>query len=490
MLSRHGVQHRLFDANVEGLLHLFGRVQPFNRATDAWTKRAFKNRGKNLSAIRQPDLYHHLDRYTRTIKDIGRVLEKASSPETKVGIADYAQKGLSPVRSSDLLAASEKPELNAFYPYFRDRLGKLLDRDTPSVVGISLNYLSQALTAFSLIGFVRREHPGIRIILGGGLVTSWEKSLNGNNPFAGLVDQMVVGPGEKKLLQLLGIHADDDALPTPEYRSLPRDHYLSPGRILPYSASTGCYWNKCAFCPEKAEGNPFIPVPPRQVLADLAFLTEEAQPKLVHLLDNAVSPAILRALAKSSSGVPWYGFARIGPHLAEADFCRALKKSGCVMLKLGIESGDQHLLDKLNKGASVDMASTVLRNLRRAGIATYVYLLFGTPEETECAAQKTLEFTVQHSDTIDFLNLAIFNMPICGQHAASVKTRGFYEGDLSLYTDFEHPLGWDRKRVRLFLEHAFRRHPAISPILKNEPLSFTSNHAPFFVMGQSGDRNT
>jgi len=157
------------------------------------------------------------------------------------------------------------------------------------------------------------------------------------------------------------------------------------------------------------------------------------------------------------------------------------------MLKLGIESGDQHLLDKMDKGTSVEMASTVLRNLRRAGIATYVYLLFGTPEETERAAQKTLEFTVRHSNTIDFLNLAIFNMPVCGQNTAGIKTQGFYEGDLSLYTDFEHPHGWDRKRVRLFLEHEFRKHPAVSPILKNEPLSFTSNHAPFFIMGRTGD---
>jgi len=380
--------------------------------------------------------------------------------------------------------------MNAFYPYFREKLRKLLEKDTPSAMGISLNYLSQALTAFAMIGFVRREHPGIAIILGGGLVTSWEKSLNGKNPFAGLVDHLVAGPGEKKLLSLLGISADSDTPPTPDYRSLPRDQYLSPGIILPYSASTGCYWNKCSFCPEKAEGNPFIPVPPRQVTADLALLTEEAHPSLVHLLDNAITPAVLSALAKDSPGVPWYGFARIAPHLAEADFCRALKRSGCVMLKLGIESGDQHVLDRLDKGASVDMASAVLRNLKRAGIASYVYLLFGTPEETESAGRKTLEFTVQHSSAIDFLNLAIFNMPVCGQDAAGVKTRRFYEGDLSLYTDFEHPLGWDRKRVRLFLEHEFRRHPAVLPILRNEPLSFTSNHAPFFVMARAGGRNT
>jgi hypothetical protein len=490
MLSRHGIQHHLLDANMEGMLHLCGQAQPFDKAVDAWTRRAFKNRGENLSAIKHGDLYHHPDRYSRTIKDIGRVLEKASRTGTKVGLADYLQKGLSPVRSSDLLAASEKPEMNAFYPYFRDRLGKLLDRNKPSAVGISLNYLSQALTAFSMIGFVRREHPGIKIILGGGLVTSWEKGLNGKNPFTGLVDYMVAGPGEKKLLSLMDIPSDGDALPTPDYRSLPRDQYLSPGSILPYSASTGCYWNKCAFCPEKAEGNSYIPVPPQQVIADLAVLTEEAHPKLIHLLDNAISPAVLRALVKDSPGVPWYGFARIDPHLAEADFCLALKKSGCVMLKLGIESGDQHLLDKLDKGISVEMASVVLGNLKKAGIATYVYLLFGTPEESECAARKTLEFTVQHSNTIDFLNLAIFNMPVCGQNTAGIKTRGFYEGDLSLYTDFEHPHGWDRKRVRLFLEQEFRRHPAVSPILKNEPLSFTSNHAPFFIMARAEDRHT
>ena len=160
------------------------------------------------------------------------------------------------------------------------------------------------------------------------------------------------------------------------------------------------------------------------------------------------------------------------------------------MLKLGIESGDQHVLDRLDKGVSVDMASAVLRNLRNAGIASYVYLLFGTPEETESAGRKTLEFTVQHSNAIDFLNLAVFNMPVCGQNAAGVKTRSFYEGDLSLYTDFAHPHGWDRKRVRLFLEHEFRKHPAVSAILRNEPLTFTSNHAPFFVVARADGGTT
>ena len=487
MLSRRGAEHHLLDANIEGLLHLVGLPPSSAVSTDAWTRRAFKNRGGNLAALREKDRYLHVDRYTRTVKDISRVLARASHPGINIGLADYAQKGLSPVRSSDLLAASERPDMNPFYPYFRRRLGELLDRKKPSALGISLNYLSQALTTFSMIGFVRREFPGLKIILGGGLVTSWVKGLEGTNPFAGLVDHMVAGPGEHPLLSLLGIDAAGDTLPKPDYQSLPLDQYLSPGLILPYSASTGCYWNRCAFCPEPAEENPYIPIPPQQVVADLMALKEEVQPALIHLLDNAISPAVLKALCADKPDVPWYGFARISPHLADPEFCVALKKAGCVMLKLGIESGDQHLLDKLHKGISVDMASVVLRNLKKAGIATYVYLLFGTPEEDERAARKTLAFTVRHGDCIDYLNLAIFNMPACGRNSTDIKTKGFYEGDLSLYTDFVHPLGWDRKRVRLFLEHEFRRHPAVLSILKNEPVTFTSNHAPFFVMARSGD---
>jgi len=158
------------------------------------------------------------------------------------------------------------------------------------------------------------------------------------------------------------------------------------------------------------------------------------------------------------------------------------------MLKLGIESGDQDVLDKLEKGIDIETASVVLKNLKHAGIAAYVYLIFGTPAETEAGARKTLEFTVKHSDSIDFLNLAIFNMPACGKTNSGVKTREFYEGDLSLYTDFIHPDGWDRRRVRLFLENEFTKHPAVSKIIKNEPAVFTSNHAAFFVMEHSGSR--
>jgi radical SAM superfamily enzyme YgiQ (UPF0313 family) len=482
MLGKCGIEHRLLDSNLEGLLHLLRMPVPPGRKEDVWTRRALRNREHNLASMRDPALYHHIDRYKRAVRDISRVLSKVSPSEMTVGLANYEHSGLSPLRSGDLLAAAERPDLNPFYGYFRSRIGGLLREKEPSAVGISVNYLSQALSAFSVAGFIRRELPGLKIILGGGLITSWMKNLGGKNPFAGLADHLVSGPGEQQLLSLLRPDATVEGMPPPDYDALSSNLYLSPGFVLPYSASAGCYWSRCEFCPEKSEGNPYLPVPAQQVLSDLKALAEKTSPALIHLLDNALSPALLSLLSAHGPNVPWYGFARIDQHLADPDFCTALRRAGCVMLKLGIESGDQVVLDALQKGINIDTASVVLRNLKRAGIATYVYLLFGTPPESEAGARKTLEFTVRHSDFISFLNLAIFNMPVCDQHFRGIAKRRFYEGDLSLYTDFTHPHGWDRKRVRMFLENEFKRHPAISSILKNDPPVFTSNHAPFFAM--------
>jgi radical SAM superfamily enzyme YgiQ (UPF0313 family) len=168
------------------------------------------------------------------------------------------------------------------------------------------------------------------------------------------------------------------------------------------------------------------------------------------------------------------------PELADPGFCRSLRRSGCVMLKLGLESGDQEVLDRMGKGIRLDMASQVLLNLQEAGIAVYLYLLFGTPAEASVEARRTLDFVVRHRDAIGFLNAALFNMPAGGEEAAEYETEPFYDGDLSLYTGFRHPRGWGRKEARRFLDGEFRRDPAVAAILRNDPPFFTSNHAPFF----------
>jgi hypothetical protein len=480
-LKRHGISHSVLDANLEGLLYLTERPKALPKtSTDRWTSRAFRNMSGNYNSLRNRDTYLNIDRYKRAVIDLDHAVEKSVDSGVIIRLANYKDNRLSPLRSADLIKAAERPEINPFYPYFSKRLRELIEKDGASAAGFSLNYLSQAMCTFAMIGFIRRDFPGMKIILGGGLVTSWMKNPGWRNPFTGLADALIAGPGERQLLSIMGIDSTGELHYTPAYDALPLSKYLSPGRILPYSASSGCYWNRCSFCPERAEENPYLPLPVDRVMDDLSSLIMKIRPSLVHLLDNAISTALLKRLAADPLGVPWYGFARISTLLTDIDFCQALRQSGCVMLKLGLESGDRKVLDNMQKGIGPETASLVLKTLKRAGISTYVYLLFGTPPETLTGARNTLEFTISHRDEIGFLNIALFNMPVCGPGTSGLETGSFYEGDLSLYTDFIHPKGWDRRQVRHFLDNEFKRHPAVSAILRKDPPVFTSNHASFF----------
>jgi len=481
-LQDHGVACRVLDANLEGIQDL---LRAPKTASDTWTDRSYRHLERNLAFLRDRSGYENAARYRRAVADVNRVLEMSGKGRgVKISLADYIDPFWSPVRSADLLAAAEQPEKNPLYDYFRQSLAGLLDEDCPEIVGFSLNYLSQALCTFAMIGFLKKMHPSLKIVLGGGLVTSWMYRPGWRNPFEGLVDGTIAGPGEGPLLSMLNVPLTDHHN-LPDYREFSLDDYIAPGRILPYSTASGCYWRRCAFCPEKAEGNPYHPLPPLVVTQDLRTLNDETKPTLIHLLDNALPPAVLQALAEQPPGASWYGFTRITRHLTDPGFCRALKKSGCVMLKLGLESGDQGVLDALQKGIDLKIASDVLNALHEAGIATYVYLLFGTPPESLAEARRTLDFTVRHAGQINFLNLAIFNLPAYGEDVKALRVKPFYEGDLSLYSAFDHPAGWNRGQVRQFLEREFKRHPAVAAIVKNDPPFFTSNHAPFFTSDPS-----
>ncbi|MBF0507214.1 MAG: radical SAM protein [Nitrospirae bacterium] len=482
-LKAHGIKGSAVDANLEGMLYLLHQTQ---YPSDTWTYRAFRKRLDHLISLRGRGIYGQPGQYRRAVGDVNRVLEQSSADQGAiVSLSNYRHSKLSPVKSSDLVRAAGSPEENPFYPYFKSRLKESIESAGHRQIGFSLNYLSQALCTFAMIGFLKKTYAGLTIYLGGGLVTSWMSSpgwSNGRNPFAGLVDHMIAGPGERPLLSLRGVDALQEHY-KPDYSPFLSNEYMAPGLILPYSASDGCYWSKCRFCPESVEGNPYRPIPAGQMqseIDDLCGCGEKKRPVLVHVLDNAMSKSFMKSMSCVGAGTPWYGFARVEEPLADPSFCESLRLSGCVMLKLGIESGDQGVLDRMQKGTNLETVSRVLKTLAEAGIATYVYLIFGTPYESEYEAEKTLDFTVRHSSEIGFLNLALFNMPINSPDAAAFGTGTFYEGDLSLYTEFGHPKGWTRKRVKRFLEGTFKRHPAIAPIIRREPPFFTSNHAPLF----------
>jgi hypothetical protein len=475
-LRRHRIECRLLDANLEGLIHLLSRPL---ECRDTRTSRAIRHLPANLRGLRGEEGYRNPERYRQAVLEINQILLKTAWDGVRISFVNYGDDRLSPLRSRDLLMAAEAPERSPFFPYFSDRLPQVIEESRAGLVGFSINFLSQALPAFAMLGFIRGRYPSQRIVLGGGLVASWVSRPGWRNPFEGLVDAVIAGPGEQPLIELLGKRYEEGP-DIPDFDELNGGAYFAPGFILPYSASSGCYWRKCAFCPEKAEGNPYRPIPPVQALEELGVAAAKNGPVLVHFLDNAMAPGLLEEIARRGFRYPWYGFVRVTDHLADPGFCLALKRSGCLMLKLGVESGSQEVLDRLEKGADLGIVSRALRAISGAGIGTYCYLLFGTPPEDLERARETLRFVVKHAGCMDFINTAIFNMPLSSPEAGAYGGAPFYEGDLSLYTSFVHPLGWDRPLVRAFLQKEFHRHPAIAAIERRDPPLFTSNHAPFF----------
>jgi len=476
-LRGHGFNCTVLDCSHEAMLYLLeGEYTP----EDTWSRRACKNKESNLRALGSWQLFENRDRYRRCVADINRLLELSCQPtKLSISLSNYVEQDLSPLNSCELLLAGEQYESNIFYPYFSKRLTQVIEKKSTKMIGFSLNYLSQALTTFAMIGFIKHRFPEITIVVGGGLVTSWLRNPNWKDPFKSLIDHLISGQGEKPLLRLLGWEKATQHFP-PDYSDLANHLYFAPGFILPYAASTGCYWNRCSFCPETAEDNPYLPIPVDQVMEDLDQLVEKTNPILIHFLDNAISLPLLDRIISQPKICGWYGFVRFSGRLTDLDYCIALKKSGCVMLKLGLESGDQGVLDSLDKGIDLTTVSKALNNLQQAGIATYIYLLFGTPSESIEQARRTMDFIIHHHNAITYLNLAIFNMPTCSMETESLSIRPFSDDDLSLYCDFVHPQSFSRKEVRRFLDQEFKKEPKIADIIQRDPPFFTSNHAPLF----------
>ena len=476
-LRAAGIGVTCCDLNIEALYHLLGQDC---QADDTWSRRAARNRFRHLETLTDPTVYSRPDSYRRAVADLNRFLENQGKRHAiQLSLANYQDPSLSPLNSRDLLRCARDHANTVFARFFAKRMRDLIASHGPTHIGISLNYLSQALPTFSLLGLLQQEYPNITTILGGGLVTTWLQRPGWRNPFGSLIEHLVAGPGEAVLPELLtGTRCVSRQIP--DFSDFTGYRYLSPGFILPYATSTGCFWRKCAFCPETSEHNPYRPVPVETASREIRDLVTRHRPVLIHFLDNAISPAMLRRLAASPPGAPWYGFVRFTKELADPAFCMQLKASGCVMLKLGLESGSQRVLDSMHKGIDLLLATRALSALHEAGIATYVYLLFGTTGETLQDAQKTLAFVRDHHRAITYLNLAIFNLPLGSPETAELMVRDFSAGDLSIYTDFTHPAGWNRKEIRHFLDTEFKRDPAIQKILNNDPPHFTSNHAALF----------
>ncbi|MBU2025116.1 B12-binding domain-containing radical SAM protein, partial [Patescibacteria group bacterium] len=72
-----------------------------------------------------------------------------------------------------------------------------------------------------------------------------------------------------------------------------------------------------------------------------------------------------------------------------------MKKAGCVMLGLGIESINQDILDKMKKGIKVEQVKQAIKMVKKAKIKVMGHFIFGLPGETEESAKRSRDFALK-----------------------------------------------------------------------------------------------
>ena len=77
-----------------------------------------------------------------------------------------------------------------------------------------------------------------------------------------------------------------------------------------------------------------------------------------------------------------------------------MKKSGCINLFIGFESGSDTILRLMNKRFSVNTAARFFESLNQAGLQFEISLIAHYPGETEVEFKETLNFLVENSKNI------------------------------------------------------------------------------------------
>ncbi len=376
--------------------------------------------------------------------------------------------------ASFLAATGETP----FTDLWHDTLDRILRETKPKRVLISISYLSQLPAAVDL--HLHLRSLGIRPITGGSLSRSLVHSGMGYELLEDVFGEILTcdgstlaGDGKPFLSELVWpeIVSDWD--------------YVSSRPVIPFTLSTGCYWNRCLFCPDR--GSSFYRIPEKTFSRFIGTVPDSVlrRKPLIHFLDSAIPPESLKSVLPDIRNIAasFYGFVRPTSELFKDDLLSHLSKSGCLMLQLGVESGSSGLLETFDKGIDPALSLEVLRRSTDKGMRTYAYLLLGLPGETEQDRSQTKEFLEQVGDSIDFLNLAIFNLPRNCELAERADEFGMEISDfdasanaIRLYSPFTCNGSSPRERAREFIRKELSELESVNRALQQTPKWFRGSH--------------
>jgi radical SAM superfamily enzyme YgiQ (UPF0313 family) len=198
-----------------------------------------------------------------------------------------------------------------------------------------------------------------------------------------------------------------DILDNSLYRLLPLSFKVEP--VTSMISSRGCPYGKCAYCFQAG---------------DRAFKYRRHSPEyVIREIEETIVPNGIREIAfwddyflindrwlgefldmMRKFDLKWscYGHAKT----VRKEWLDKAHSVGCWAILYGFESGDQALLDSINKGITLDDSRRAAKLTHAAGIDTRASFMLALPGETPALARKTVDFAIELDCTlVQFLPL-------------------------------------------------------------------------------------
>lgn len=213
---------------------------------------------------------------------------------------------------------------------------------------------------------------------------------------------------------------DLDELPMPARDLLPMDIYLKnvpvPPMPMPFThlmANRGCPFS-CKFCQPTSHTMFGLKVRYRgykKVVDELEYLIKTYKIKSASIggdtltVDKQWIACLCNEIIKRKIKIPWV--AGVRADTVNYETLRLMKKAGCLMLQVGLESGSQKILNDINKGITLQQGRDCFKWMNQLGIVASANFMIGNLNDTKETLEESIKF--MKSLRLDTLNVFITN---------------------------------------------------------------------------------
>jgi radical SAM superfamily enzyme YgiQ (UPF0313 family) len=173
--------------------------------------------------------------------------------------------------------------------------------------------------------------------------------------------------------------------------------------------------HRCIYCvyPQTFQGRRYRSRSPENVVEEFRYIAQSfPYVKEVFIEDDTFTidkdrcREICRGLTQSNIKLSWTANAR-----ADVDYetLKMMRAAGCRLLCVGVESGNQQVLDGIKKGISLEEIRTFFKNAKKAGILIHGCFMVGNKGDTRKTLEDTIDFAKElNPDTAQFFPLMIY----------------------------------------------------------------------------------